>query len=98
MTKGQQAMAHAMIYPDAEKGGRGKKKNSSETEGFSGTRLSMARTVLANAPDLARGVLVGSEHLDKAYETVRRRERPERLRAPGHRLTVPCVERDSASP
>ena len=32
MSAGQQAMAHAMIYPEPEKGGRGKKsENSTET-------------------------------------------------------------------
>ena len=41
--KGHQAIALAMIYPDPEKGGRGKKaKNFSETEGFSAARLSQA--------------------------------------------------------
>jgi hypothetical protein len=59
MTKGQQAMAHAMIYPEAEKGGRGK-KNSVVTTGFSRERLSRARTVLADAADLAQGILNGS--------------------------------------
>lgn len=42
LTKGQQAMALAMIYPEPEKGGRG--KNSSLSKGFSNARLSQART------------------------------------------------------
>lgn len=40
-------MAVAMIYPEPEKGGRGKKAtNTKETLGFSAMRLSHARTVL----------------------------------------------------
>jgi hypothetical protein len=77
MTKGQQAMAHAMIFPEADTAYPGKKSREGkllETKSFSGARLSQARTVLAAAPDLARGVLNGSEPLDKAYETVRHRE------------------------
>src|SRR5271154_7144810 len=35
LTKGQQAMAVAMIYPEAEKGGRGNKGKAPETGGFS---------------------------------------------------------------
>jgi hypothetical protein len=58
MTKGQRAMAVAMIYPEAEKGGRSKK--SSVSKEFGGERLSCARTVIAFAPDLASGVLSGS--------------------------------------
>src|SRR5262249_15127400 len=65
MTKGQQAMAHAMIFPEPEQRGRGNKRKDLEPKDFSAARLSQARTVLATAPDLARGVLNGSETLDK---------------------------------
>jgi ParB-like chromosome segregation protein Spo0J len=41
LTKGQQAMALAMIYPEPAKGGRGKKALG--TDGFSQARLSQAR-------------------------------------------------------
>jgi hypothetical protein len=44
----QRAMATAMIYPKAEKGGRGKK--ATDAVGFSSQRLSYARTVLAHSP------------------------------------------------
>jgi len=47
MTKGQRALAHARIFPDPEKGGRGKK--SSLNEEFNGAYLSQARTVLKYA-------------------------------------------------
>jgi hypothetical protein len=38
LTKGQQAMRLALLYPEPEKGGRGKKANSSETKRFSAAR------------------------------------------------------------
>ena len=51
LKKGQQAMALAMIYPEPEKGGRGKKAvNPKETLGFSQMRLSQARTRSAPRP------------------------------------------------
>ena len=69
MTKGQRAMAWAMIYPEPEKGGRGKK--SSVTEEFvSSALISNARAVLKHAPDLAAGVLAGAS-LNDAYKTMR---------------------------
>jgi hypothetical protein len=72
LTKGQQAMALAMIYPVPEKGGRGKKKTMDETSTlFSPKRLQLARTVLAHSPDLAQAVLAGSMFLDAAYDEAR---------------------------
>jgi ParB-like nuclease domain len=62
LTKGQQAMAVAMVYPVPEQGGRGKKKTMDETSTlFSPKRLQLARTVLAHSPDLAQAVLAGSK-------------------------------------
>jgi hypothetical protein len=53
-------MAHALIYPEAtNKGGRGK-KNSSVSEGFSATRVSVARKVLSYSRDLALAVRDGT--------------------------------------
>lgn len=52
-SKGQQAMAVAMLYPKAKRG-RGNKdagRKSAETAGFSERRLRQARTVLRHAPD-----------------------------------------------
>lgn len=47
LDKGQQAIAIAMLYPEPEKGGRGKTAQiSKETLGFSTMRLSQARTIL----------------------------------------------------
>jgi hypothetical protein len=53
-------MAHAMLYPQAEKGGRGKKSEatkSAETSGFSVRRVQQARAVLAHSPPIAIAVL-----------------------------------------
>jgi hypothetical protein len=72
MTKGQRAIVVAKIYPEPEKGGRG--KNSSVTKEFSSERLSLARTVLRHAPDLAASVIAGSISLDNAYEEARIRK------------------------
>ncbi len=55
MTKGQRAMAVAMIFP----GGSGKGANPKNL-GLSGELIRQARTVLAHAPDLATNVLTGS--------------------------------------
>ncbi len=72
MTKGQRAMAVAKIYPDPEKGGRGKTVRL--PDGLSKQRISEARTVLQYAPDLADNVLAGSDSLDDAYKTARERK------------------------
>jgi hypothetical protein len=64
MSKGQQAMAVAMVYPEPEKTTHGKKSKTKlllETKtNFSDARLSQARTVLAHSTDLARAVLAGA--------------------------------------
>ncbi len=63
MTKGQRAMAVAKIYPEPEKGGRGKKSKTTNlivSGGFSRQRLDHARTVLQCAPKRAAGVLAGA--------------------------------------
>jgi hypothetical protein len=72
LTVGQRAMLLAMLYPDPEKGGRG--KNSLLNLEFSGMRLSQARTVLRYAPDLLDPVRSGAMSLNKAYEEARIRK------------------------
>ncbi len=66
MTKGQRAMAVAIIYPESEdahesgkKGGRGKVLTESTPLGFDKAYLSRARTVLKHAPSRAPGVRRG---------------------------------------
>ena len=65
MTKGQRAMAVARIYPNPEKGGRGKK--AYRDNNVSVQRISHARSVLKYAPDQADLVLSGAVSLDDAY-------------------------------
>jgi ParB/Sulfiredoxin domain len=71
ISKGQRAMGHALLYPEPEKGGRGKKSaNSKETLGFSAMRLSQARAVLAYSRELALKVRDDSVKLDQALARV----------------------------
>jgi hypothetical protein len=56
LNAGQRAMAVAMMYPDPEKGGRGK-TNSLAAKGFSTASLSQARTVLRDSRALADKVM-----------------------------------------
>src|ERR1017187_624177 len=79
MTKGQQVMAVAMMYPEPEKGGKGKRSRIQEgldepRKTFQ-NRLSQARTVLAHSSDLAQAVLAGSKFLDAAYDEARKANR-----------------------
>ena len=70
MTKGQRAMAVAMIWPKPRKLRR-KGSSASATEGLTAERLSTARTVLASAPNEAAEVLAGTKE-----------ERPQREAGP----------------
>lgn len=55
MTKGQRAMAVAMLYPEPSKAHRGKKAEKVlPDKSFSGALLSQARTVLAVVPEWSR--------------------------------------------
>jgi hypothetical protein len=75
LSKGQQAMAVAMLYPEAEtpfdrgkKGGHG--KTSSEPQQlFSPALLSHARTVLRWSRELANEVMTGTMGLHQVYKT-----------------------------
>jgi hypothetical protein len=61
LTKGQQAMALAMIYPEPERG-RGKKdaaKKEVESVSFSYSRVKQTRSVLRTSRDLAESVVKG---------------------------------------
>ena len=62
MTAGQRAMATAMLYPNPEKGGRGKRSEAAKakaTLGLSSMLLSEARYILVHAPDLVKAVMDG---------------------------------------
>jgi hypothetical protein len=57
VSKGQQAIALAMLYPEPEKGGRGKKSaNAKESLGFTTQRLSEARSILEYSRELALAI------------------------------------------
>jgi ParB-like chromosome segregation protein Spo0J len=73
ISKGQQAMALAMIYPEDSKGGRGK-KNKEFNSGFSAKRLQQARSVLRFSRPLADEVISGTTPLNDAVEIVRQQE------------------------
>jgi len=78
MLRGQQAMALAMIYPEPEKGGRGKKSeaaNLAETAKFSHRRLNEARAVLRHPRKLAESVIAGTKSLDVALATVEKEKK-----------------------
>ena len=57
-------MGHALLFPEPEKGGRG--KTVRKPDGFSKQRLGDARTVLAYSRELALNVRDGSVKLDDA--------------------------------
>jgi hypothetical protein len=75
LSKGQQAMAMAMVYPDAQRGGKREKGSSLVSKhNFSSARLSHARTVLRSSPPLAQQVIAGKKSLDEAMTVVRQYE------------------------
>lgn len=80
LTKGQQAMALAMIYPEPDKRGRGNKGKSEVSSDFSQKRLAQARSVLRYSRPLAQEVLKGVMPLDKALEVARAAETQEQQR------------------
>lgn len=74
LTKSQQAIALAMIYPDPDQRGRGKKSEAEklrESRGFSRDLLEQARTILRHSADLAQDVLHARKHFDVALKEVR---------------------------
>jgi hypothetical protein len=74
LSKGQQAIALALMFPESEKGGRGKKSDAVkaiETTGFSRSRLDQARTILRHSIDLAHSVRDGGRHFDEALAEVK---------------------------
>ncbi|NKK85537.1 hypothetical protein GFL80_14965 [Rhizobium leguminosarum bv. viciae] len=66
MSKGQRAMAVAMMYPEAVKGGKRTKGAvlETKTEAFSPALLSQARAVLAHSKPLADAVLAAVKPLE----------------------------------
>jgi hypothetical protein len=76
LTKGQQAMALAMIYPEGERG-RGRNaeaRKAKETLGFSSQRLMQARSILRYSRPMAESVLKGVISFDEALEMIRQQQ------------------------
>jgi len=72
LTKGQQAMALAMIYPNPDRG-RGKKdeaRKGAETASFHYRRVQEARSILRHSRALAEDVLAKRCGLDEALDVV----------------------------
>jgi hypothetical protein len=73
LSKSQQAMALAMLYPTAFRG-RGKidpAKKYEESSGFSGRLVEQARTILRHSTELAADVLHRGKHFDVALKEAR---------------------------
>jgi hypothetical protein len=74
LTAGQRAMLTGIMYPEGEKGGRGKHSTiSGELSKYEQNILSQARAVLRH-PDLVSMVMAGKS-LNDAYETAKAKER-----------------------
>ena len=69
MTKSQQAMAMAMLYPENEKRGRGNKSKLNFE--FTKQYLNKARSVLRILPSVADEVIAGGTSLNDAYQQAR---------------------------
>jgi hypothetical protein len=83
LTKDQQAMAMAMMYPDGDERGRGKKGETRkllENSNFKRDHLDRARAVLRYSRPLAEEVLKGVIGLDEALQQVRTEEAKARSR------------------
>jgi hypothetical protein len=79
LTKGQQAMAMAMMYPEPVTHSesakmKGKKNGLLSEPHFSKARLSQARSVLHHSRSLAESVLKGPISLNDALETVKQEQ------------------------
>ena len=70
LTKAQQAMATAIIYPEADQRGRGNKGKAELSSAFSQKRLAQARSVLRHSRALANEVLAGRKPLNDAVKQV----------------------------
>ena len=72
MTKGQRAMAVAMMYPEGA--GRGGKDDENFSLHFHKSYLRQARTVLKYTPEYTDAVIAGAKSLSEAYEEAKQRK------------------------
>lgn len=86
-------MALAMIHPDLEKRGRGKKSLKIEEFKIASGYVSMARTVFAETPKLAPAVVSGSMALHDAYERAKLAGVSEEAEAERHEARLAVLRR-----
>lgn len=79
MTKGVRAMVAACIFPEPEKGGRGKKALTIKEIGVNAGSLSQARTVIRYAPELVDDVKAERRSLMDAYTIAKDRRQAKNL-------------------
>jgi hypothetical protein len=97
MTKGQQAMALAMIYPEPNRTGRKdpvKIFNGSDPTASERVMLSQARTILRHSKELAEDVLTRGTHFDVAMKQVREGEQARKA----HDQPIGCAAHSAALP
>jgi hypothetical protein len=80
LSKGQQAMALAMIYPEPKRGMHSQLGHL--TGEFTKERLSKARLVYRELPAVAALVIAGSKSLDEAYAEAQRQPQSPKPSAP----------------
>jgi hypothetical protein len=80
MTKGQQAMAVAMVHPEPAKTKR-KGSGSIEIKELNAGYLSQARSVLRHSTASAKAVLIGADSLSSAYKAAKQWEYEEEVKA-----------------
>jgi ParB-like chromosome segregation protein Spo0J len=71
LTKGQQAMALALLHPEPKRGAHSELRNS--TREFDKAYLSRARAILRHSEVMARSVLAGALSIDKALDLIAER-------------------------
>ena len=74
MTKGQQAMAVAMIYPETQQGKKSTSLKIKEVKLVNPGSLSQARAVLAASKESAAAVLANEKSLTEAFDEIKERE------------------------
>lgn len=74
LTKGQRAMAIAMLYPKPERGRGNSDPSRKETEKVSFSRIKVARQILHHNSDLALAVRDGVLSLDAALDQLREKQ------------------------
>jgi ParB-like chromosome segregation protein Spo0J len=72
-SEGQRTMMAALLYPDAQKGGRNRSEGIFHSVGVDQARLSKARAVIRESDKLAQAVVSGAMSLEEAHKHCRER-------------------------